>query len=206
MRVENKDRLLVCPECDLLHEVEAVEFGKRLHCARCDALLHQTHHRSLDRALSYSMAGLAFFMVANAFPILTFSMSGNNKANQLVDGSIELFAGPYWPLGVLVFITSVAAPLLVLILMASALLQIKMKHTSRFLKWQVKLIMHLKPWAMAEIFVIGIMVAYVKLGDFAFVGIGTSLVGIICMVVATVFTYSVLDFEELWQKTEEATA
>jgi len=194
---------LACPECDLLHENQKIKTGHSSYCRRCGAILFRGQKDSLDRTLAYACTGLVFFLLANISPILVFKMRGNLSANQLVDGALAFLSSGYWPLGILVLFASVIAPLMVLCFLVSILLPLKYHRLPIFPEWQIRTLLALRPWAMAEIFVIGIMVAFVKLRDFADVGIGGSLVGIICMVSAMVLAFLSLDHRELWKRLEE---
>ncbi|MBL4667056.1 MAG: paraquat-inducible protein A [Sneathiella sp.] len=201
-KIENKSRL-ACPECDLLHEDMEISHGHSSYCRRCGAVLFRGQKNSLDKTLAFAISGLVFFGLANIFPILIFKMNGNMEANQLVDGALEFLNSGYWPLGVLVLFASVIAPFLVLCLLVSILLPLKFHHLPIFPEFQIRTLLTLRPWAMAEIFVIGIMVAFVKLRDFADVAIGGSLVGVICMVLAMVLAFMSLDRRKLWQRLDE---
>jgi len=192
-----------CLECDLLHDVSSAASGVTGYCERCGAHLFQRRPHSLDRTLSFAITGLVFFSVANIFPVLTFTMNGNSQTDQMIGGVFALFSGGYWPLGILVLFVSVIAPFLVLSFMVGVFLPLKFQRSPAFAEWQVRALLKLKPWAMSEIFVIGIMVAFVKLGDFALVTIGPSLFGIVSMVLATVFAFASIDAEELWARLEE---
>jgi paraquat-inducible protein A len=106
-------------------------------------------------------------------------------------------------LGIAVFIFSVFAPLAVLLVLVTLLLPLRLGRAPLFVKLQIRLLVFLKPWAMSEIFILGIIVAFVKLQDFADVGIGLSLFAFILMVIATVMAYLTLDTRALWARLEE---
>lgn len=80
------------------------------------------------------------------------------------------------------------------------LLPLQFGFRPRFFEWQLKCLIFLRPWAMAEILLVGVMVAYVKLGDFAVVHIGLSLLSIIAMVICTLLAFATLDFQALWRR------
>jgi paraquat-inducible protein A len=193
----------VCPECDLIHEKVDLKSGRAAHCNRCGKLLYRSQPRGLEFALSFAICGLAFFVVANLTPLLIFSMGGNSSANLLVDGGIAFLQTMYWPLGLLVIVASVVAPFAILCLVVLLLLPLRFGYVLPASKFLYRLIMHIRPWAMAEIFVIGLIVAYVKLADFASVSVGLSMISFVCMVVASVIAISSLDADDLWARIDE---
>ncbi|MEP3246457.1 MAG: paraquat-inducible protein A [Sneathiella sp.] len=166
-------------------------------------MLFRQQRNSLNRSLAFAFTGIVFFLLANLFPILIFEMNGNIQANRLIDGSIEFLNSSYWALGILVLISSVLAPLLVLMFLVSILLPLQLGKIPPAVEMQIRMLEHLRPWAMAEIFVLGIMVAFVKLGDFADVGVGFSLFAFVSMVLATVAAYMTLDRKVLWARLAE---
>ena len=130
-------------------------------------------------------------------------MEGQTESNRLIDGAIAFWQAGYWELGIAVFIFSVFAPLAVLLVLVTLLLPLRLGRAPLFVKLQIRLLVFLKPWAMSEIFILGIIVAFVKLQDFADVGIGLSLFAFILMVIATVMAYLTLDTRALWARLEE---
>ncbi|WP_169569708.1 paraquat-inducible protein A [Sneathiella limimaris] len=201
--IELKSKLILCPECDLIHQASKIDREHSAICARCGAVLYRERGYHVDRSLAFAIAGLVSFFVANSFPILRFHMQGNEQVNILIDGVIRFMQTDYWPLGVLVLFVSVVAPFLILSFLVSLLLPLRIGLVPKFARWQVRSLILLKPWAMAEILIVGIMVAYVKLGDFAIVDVGVSLGGIVAMVLATVLAFANLDFQVLWSRLEE---
>ncbi|MEH6404341.1 MAG: paraquat-inducible protein A [Sneathiella sp.] len=172
-------------------------------CRRCGTVLFKKNKNSLNRTLAYALTGLIFFLIANIFPLLIFSLDGNTQSNRIVDGAFEFIYSGYWPLGLMVLFTSVIAPLVILLVIVSLLLPLQFQRIPVFPEFQIFVFVHLRPWAMAEIFIIGIMVAYVKLGDFADVYIGVSLVAFVLMVFFTVMSFLSFDLSVVWRKLDE---
>ncbi|MEX1035942.1 MAG: paraquat-inducible protein A [Sneathiella sp.] len=200
------DAFLACPECDLVHAVPSIREGEQGHCIRCGALLYVRHKNSLDRALAFALTGLMFFILANMFPLLTFEMEGQSQSNRLIDGAIAFWNAGYWELGIVVFVSSVVAPLMVLLVLITLLLPMRLNRVPPSPQFQIRILNHLRPWAMSEIFILGIIVAFVKLQDFADVSVGLSLFAFVLMVAATVMAYLTLDENALWSRLREIEA
>ncbi|MFT6558881.1 paraquat-inducible protein A [Sneathiella sp.] len=200
IRNETQKALIACPECDLLHTTPVLDSGDIGRCCRCDAILFRHQLNGLNRPLAFAATGLIFFFLANLFPILIFEMNGNMQVNRLIDGAVEFLDSSYWMLGILVLISSALAPLLVLLFLIGILLPLKLGVAPLWPETQIRMLEHVRPWAMAEIFVLGIMVAFVKLGDFAEVNIGLSMIAFMCMVATTVMAYISLDQDILWER------
>ena len=65
---------------------------------------------------------------------------------------------------------------------------------------------HLRPWAMAEVFLIGVVVALVKIGGMATVDLGPAFWAMAGLVVLVVYEGTALDEWSIWQTLERARA
>jgi paraquat-inducible protein A len=159
--------LVACHDCDLLQS--KVLLGKKqvAKCIRCDAVLSQHKQDALNRTLAFSLSGLIFFTLANVFPFMTFQFEGRAQINTLISGVLELFDNGMLELSILVFLTSILAPLIKLLGMVYVLVPLKLNKTPWKLKTVYRAIQTLTPWAMMEVYLLGVFVAYVKLADLA---------------------------------------
>jgi len=187
----------------LLFSHTGLQTGEVGLCHRCGTVLFRKNKNSINRTLAFALSGLTFFLIANIFPLLIFSLDGNTQSNRIIDGSLEFLSTGYWPLGIMVLFTSVIAPLIILLLIVSLLLPLKFQKFPIVPEFQIFVFVHLRPWAMAEIFIIGIMVAFVKLSDFADVYIGVSLVAFVLMVFFMMLAYLSVDLSDVWKKLED---
>ena len=62
---------LVCPDCDAILEMPALEEGEKAVCPRCVAPLLSNPRNSLHRTAAFAFASALLFVVANAFPFMT---------------------------------------------------------------------------------------------------------------------------------------
>jgi len=197
------DEFMACHECDCLHPVRRLSHGEVAQCVCCGAVLYQQRYDSLNRALAFALTAFVLFILANLFPLLTFEMEGRTQSNRLLDGGFEFFTEGYWELGVIVLLFSFLVPLLSIIALLVLLVPLKFGHVPRHLKVMFRFMTFMKPWAMSEVFILGIIVAYVKLSDFAFVSVGPSLISFFLMVIATVLANIVLDYRVIWKVAED---
>ncbi|RED48101.1 paraquat-inducible protein A [Aestuariispira insulae] len=197
------DRYIACHECDLVHPVRRLLDGEIAACGRCGAVLYQQRRNSMDRSLAFALTGLILFIAANMFPLLTFEMEGREQSNRLIDGSLAFWKSGYWELGLLVFISSVAVPFFSLISILYVLLPLKFSRIPKGFVYAVRSIEWLKPWAMSEVFILGIIVAFVKLTDFATVTPGPSMAAFVGMVIAITLANVTLDDRVIWRLEED---
>ena len=116
-----------CTVCDLA--LPAAVEGSR--CPRCAAALHARKPGTRVRTLALVIAGLALYIPANVFPMNVNVELGQRVDYRIIDGVLDLFKAGFWPLGLLIFFTSIAIPLLKLLGLGWFLLSIRRHSGSR---------------------------------------------------------------------------
>ncbi len=171
-----------------------------MRCVRCGALLRQRNPHSLEWTLALALGGLVFFILATALPFLTFELNGRLQVNTLAAGAWELGARGLWELGALVLVTSMLAPLIHLLGLIWLLLPLVLGRRP----WQgvrvFRLVAEWGRWGMMEVYMLGVLVAFVKLGQMAQVETGSAFFAFAALMVIISATRTVLDPEELWQR------
>jgi paraquat-inducible protein A len=189
-----------CHECDLVHRVPRVSGTHTAKCTRCGATLYQARTNGLERTLALTVTGLILFVLANAFPLMTFEMAGRSRENSLISGAVEFWNAGFPDLAVLVFATSVALPLVSLLSMAYVLLPLALGMRSWHVAPVFRLASALRPWAMMEVFMLGVFVAVVKLASFAELSMGPGLYCFCALIVVTAAAAWMLDAHDVWRR------
>jgi paraquat-inducible protein A len=194
---------IACHECDLLYELPPLPEGSVAKCSRCGAVLQRHKRDSLDRTLSWTIAGLILFVVANAFPFLALKSGGLVRETTLITGVVELYKQEMRTVAVLVFLTTILFPLVQLAGMLYLLLPLKVR---RLPWWKPALvfrfILSLQPWAMMEVFMIGILVSMVKLAKMAKVLPGIAIFSFAILIFVLAAATASLDPHLVWDKLE----
>lgn len=190
--------LMACPECDLLHRVQPPPRGGTSSCTRCGALLRRRGNGSRDAALALHVAALTLFCLANAFPLLEVRLHGTVQVATL-PGCARILANLGWPwLSAVLITTVILAPLIHLSGTIYVLLQLRngvRPWTARVFR----LVEQFGAWGMAEVFVLGLIVSYVKLAKMAVVVPGPSLFGLAGFILVAAAALSALDIASIWE-------
>jgi paraquat-inducible protein A len=192
--------LIACHECDLLQRIPRQRQGGKAYCRRCNALLHRSVRDSLDRTLALTFAGLVLFIVANAFPFLSFKMEGQVTQTTLATGVLDLYRQGMWEIALLVLLTSMLVPLLQLLLLIYILLPLKFNRTPWQLASVFRLLQNLGPWGMMEVFMLGILVSVVKLLEMAQIIPGLALWSFALLIFVLAGAAAALDPEIVWER------
>lgn len=165
--------LVACPNCDLLHNSASAAVGERLRCARCGTLLASSRPNAIDRTLAAAMTNVILIVSALFFPFIQLDGAGTRQSATLIDAVSAFGGGLTTPLVLVVAAFIIIIPFL----RASALI-----YTLWPLRFgrrpyhgatrAFRFANSLKPWSMAEIFIIGVAVALVKVAGLAEVSLG----------------------------------
>jgi paraquat-inducible protein A len=196
--------LIACHECDLIHRVQPLPDGGAARCVRCDALLYYQKKDSLDRTLSLTIAGLVLFIVANTFPFLAMKSKGLVRETTLITGVKGLYLQGMEALALLVFLTTILVPLVQIAGMLYVLVPLKVSRVPRNLALVFRFIRSLQPWAMMEVFMIGILVSMVKLGKMATIVPGLALFSFVVMIFVLAGSAASLDPRIVWDRLGES--
>jgi len=191
--------LLACPSCDMLHDVPDLPQGRRAYCLRCNHMLVSGRRTSLDRTLATGFAIAILIVFALFFPFLSIEELGFSNTTTLLGVAAAFLEGWLIPLTLAVTASIVAIPLIRVVLLIYALFPIwrgrpPAPHAARAFRWSEAL----RPWSMAEIFVLGAAVALVKVADLATIGFGPAFWAFCAAVFIIAFERQITDAASIW--------
>ena len=196
------DSLIACHECDLLHQRRPLPPDGTAKCVRCGAVLYRRKRNSLDRVLALTTAGLILFAVANLYPFLTFRLEAQIQETTLITGIIELYHQGMWIVAGVVLLTSIVMPLLELTGMLYVLLPLKFNRRPWNLALSFRMVRRFEPWGMMEVFMVGILVAFVKLSKMASIIPGIALYAFMVLIFVLAASAASLDPHIVWDRME----
>jgi len=196
--------LLACPDCDLLQRLGDVPEGASARCPRCNGVLRRRPRNGLERALALTYAAAILFVVANSFPFLSFVMKGEETQTTLATGIIDMYNQGKWEISLLVAFTIVIAPVAQIGILIYLLTPIRLGRVPYGLPVAFRMLRHMLPWSMMEVFMIGILVAIPKLMGMASVIPGTALYAFVLLMLVLSGANAAFDPEMIWQRHEAA--
>ncbi len=179
MKAESVDGgcILACRECDALHRLKVrLRPGHIVLCSRCHALLHTfMHPNAREHCLALHVAALMLFALANFFPFLTLKISGREATDMFVSATTALFAIGSVDIAILVLLTSVVFPLLTMLGALYLLIPARFGRQAPAAGTVFRLVRRITPWSMLGVFMLGVIIAIVKLLDMAELEFGVAL-------------------------------
>lgn len=195
-----------CPECDLLLAEVRVPAGSEATCPRCEHVIHEGKPDSIPRALALSTAGLVLIGPGIGLPLMSLSVLGMRQESSLLEGVLAMSGSGYWEVALVVLLCAVIAPFLNLWLMFTVSLQLTLKHRPRWLPSLLRINHHVRQWAMLEVFLMGALVAMVKLKDMAMLLPGPGLYCFVGLMLSALLLDALTDEHEFWQALDELDA
>lgn len=193
-----------CLFCDTLHESVAVEEGEAAHCSRCGHIIYQNRPASLPRALCFSLAALLLFAVSQFLPFLTLEAAGlqriltlSNSATALIDSGAPILGGS-------IILFTILAPLFLIVGMIYATLPLMFGRCAPLACQAVKWIYRTEPWNMVEVFLLGVLVSILKLGQVAEVTLNAGFWSFAGVMICIAAALAGVDRRELWDRIELA--
>ncbi|MBN3114103.1 membrane integrity-associated transporter subunit PqiA [Pectobacterium brasiliense] len=190
------DDYMLCPQCDLLVELPELLHGQKATCPRCKTALTSRQTEPRKRPVGYAVSALFMLLLANLFPFVSMRVAGITSEITLIQIPKVMVAENYASVATLfmLFVQLVPAfsmaTLILLCLHASLPLVLK--------KNLGKMLFHLKSWGMAEIFLAGVLVSFVKLMSYGDIGIGTSFMPFVLFCLLQLLAFQSLDRRWLW--------
>ena len=194
--------LTACHECDLLLRELPLQPGGTASCPRCGAELYRSRPGCLERALALACAALVLLLFANAFPIVGLDLQGQRIETTVFGAAYRLWQDEMIPVALVLLATTVVVPFIELGALLWLMLPLHFGQRPPGFAMVFRTLRLAHPWAMIEVFILGILVSLVKLSHLAEVLIEPALgcFGALMLVLAALATQ--LDDYALWQAWE----
>ncbi len=195
----SQSHLIACHECDqLLYFVPSTDARQTAHCPRCDHAIQAGVSNSLDQVVALCITALIVLVIANYFNFLGFDAKGQERSINLLNASYELYLQGYPVLSVLIFTFIVAIPFLYMSCLLLICLPVKLGIRWRPSLWVGRLCSAMLPWAMSEVFLVGVLVALIKMASLATIIFGVSFWAYILFSILFLRVEHIVDSHRLW--------
>lgn len=194
--------LMACPDCDALYRKPPLREGQKAKCRRCGALLYRQKGNSIEQALMFTLASLVCYGLANVYPLLGFKIQGRVQQTELITGVEELYRQGRSGLAAVVFGVGILIPLVKILSLLYVLLPLHFNRRPWKLAFVFRLVEGLHPWAMLEVYLLGVFVAIVKLASLATIIPGIALYSLGALIVLMAAADAVLEPHAVWERLE----
>lgn len=195
--------VIACEGCDALHKRVRMQSGDVARCRRCGTELERHPGHLRERILPLTVASLILFAIANVFPIVEIEIRGITSQTTLIGAVVALSSEGRALVGLLVLATTILSPLLQLSVLLYLLIRSGDDAPPAGFDWLLRTIQSLRPWGMIEVFLLGVLIAIVKLSSMAIVVAGVALWAFVAL---TLLLTAILSFDPrtLWRRTSDS--
>ncbi len=198
------EEMIACPQCDALHYARMPPIGRRAVCARCHTVLIAPKHNAYLRVVALSVTVVILMIGATVFPFLGVNVSGFSNRASVLDAAMAFMNGGWMATlsvlvaGFIVMIPILRAGLVIYVLAPLIADRPPFPRARQMFRWAEDL----RPWSMAEIFIIGCAVALTKVGDLAQVEFGPAFWMFGALVIVIVLKDGAMDRWSIWKALE----
>jgi paraquat-inducible protein A len=197
-------RFLGCESCGLVSANvlgSDSDGGLLQHCSRCGHVLRETKPMSVQRTWACVIAAAVLYVPANALPIMITVSAPDREEHTLLGGIHELWLGGSWGLAVIVFVASIAVPVLKIAALALLAATVRLAPSWRRLERArlYRLIESVGHWSMLDVYVVVLLGATVRFGPLANVRPGPGLICFAAVVVLTMLAAHSFDPRLIWK-------
>ncbi len=194
--------LVTCPHCDLIQRLPNLTSAASARCPRCDEELWRRREDSLNRTLALAVAAAVLYLAANSVPMLGLTVVGREASTRVLGGVRHLWENGQETVAGLVLFTAVVAPALQIILMLAIVLGARHEPSPRWVGTLLRYHRRTQTWSMIEVMMLGVLVALVKIADYATVIPGTALFMLGALVVVLATMQVSFEPREVWERIE----
>jgi paraquat-inducible protein A len=176
-----------------------VERHDIVFCSRCKTQLEHSAGKSLDATLACSAAIMLLLIPAWTTPFLTASALGATRTSFLPMSIYVVWRDGSPLLALTVFLFVLTFPLIRFGALTAVLLALRLGRRPPWLASAFRIGNALQVWAMLDVFLLGLMVAYLRLRSSLLVSLGA---GAICFILAGLLSLvarATLDKAQVWR-------
>jgi paraquat-inducible protein A len=200
-------RCIACPHCDVIYRFSAEEMVTQTRCVRCGYQLTLGKSEAITRVVGLALTSTILMGIVLFAPFLYLDAGPFDSSASVVDVVLGFATGIMVPLAFAVLVFIIVVPLTRSFLLIYALAPLLAGYgnaagAQSALRWAFQL----KPWAMAEIFMVGVAVALVKLAGMATVDTGAAFWAFVLLVIVNTLQDTFMCRNTLWTSLATNTA
>ncbi len=192
----------MCPDCDSVVAIAPLARGQTAYCGRCGHDLDRFQGWSARQLLAVCATAWIMLVHVLLYPLVTLDVLGNAQTSSIWESVRFAWDSGNMVVGWMTFIYAVLLPVAELAVITSALWCIAAGAAPRLLVWALRGVQVARNWNMLAVFLLGVLVALIKLATVGRLSIGLGLISLGVLVVL-LGMLSRLDAHTLWRMAEE---
>ena len=192
--------LIACHDCGLVHSLPDFASASVVTCTRCGGVLRRYRPDGISRALALEHRSVDPVQRGQCDAAYDHEPcraqagrhSVRKRARPLSAGNVGACR--------LVLLVAIVFPFVRIAGSLWVLWHLRVGRLNGTLAPALRAVEMLRPWAMTEVYLLGLIVAWVKLRDLATIDLGVALIAFVTFIVVTLWAGSALDVTEVWNR------
>lgn len=191
--------LISCKNCHKVYEKENYE---DFVCTRCKHKVTRRVKDSLQISLALVICAILLYIPAMIYPMMVVTKFGVNIESTIIEGVISFLDMESYFIALVIFIASVAIPIIKLIglLFIFITLKINVKMENKRKITIYKFIEAIGKWSMIDIYVVAILASIVQLDELFNIKVGIAATSFALMVILTIIAANRFDTRIIWDE------
>lgn len=195
------ERFVACPACDALWARPELPVGARVCCPRCDSVILAHKAQSAEKTIALLAASLVLFALVAFYPFMRMEAAGLANQISVLQAVSILWKSGYPSLAVACALLTLILPLLRIVLTMVVAFQLLLaRPITRGVRILAGCNQTIAPWAMVEIFMLGVVVSLVKIGALADIQLGAAFWALAALTVTMTLGFSAVCTDTFWSK------
>ncbi len=192
-----------CGQCGALNDKVERPYSHNVDCHRCGNRLYFCVRNWYQRCSAYIISAMVCFAMSYILPFIYLDAGGLQVEAKILTGVMQMINRDEWLLVGIVFLSIFVFALFEIIALSFILICLSIQYKGVWLKRLIKVIAHLRPWNMLEIFLVSTVVTSIKLADLASVSPGIGLFTFFLLIVMLILAHREIDYVWLWDWIDE---
>ncbi|WP_444958798.1 paraquat-inducible protein A [Microbulbifer sp. ZKSA002] len=147
-----------------------------------------------------TITGTLLLLPANVLPIMTVVYLGAGDPSTIISGVMQLYNSGMWGIALIVFVASIAVPVMKLLGLGLLLIQIQLRLSFDPIQSMkiYRVVSGIGRWSLLDLFMISILVSLVDMGFISQVTAGAGATAFASVVVVTMLAARTFDSRLIW--------
>ena len=188
-----------CKDCGIIIEYSNFNSNEQYACPRCHSVFYRSGE-SFDLVLVMAITAFLFFIPALFLPIMTLEILGQTHSVTLFEAVWFFVNDGYIIIAIIAAASGVVIPLGLLALIIMMIVPLKYGAKPSSIRHFFRTYTHLTGWAMAEVYLISIFVAIIKLGGMAELTLDFGLYSFFFFLITFYITITWFNPDDIWDE------
>ncbi|MEI2414991.1 PqiA/YebS family transporter subunit [Orrella sp. JC864] len=189
---------VACDRCGAIYGPFKLAVDETASCPLCRAELCKHDNFPVQTWLALSLAGLMVFVLANLYPVAVMRVSGMARSATLLQAVGVTWRQGYEAVALMSLLAGFVLPFMLLAATLWVLIPLSQNRLAPGFVLATRFIHAVSPWCMVQVFLLGALVAVIKLADMAAIQAGAGLYAFAALMVLLTLLRRI-DARVLWR-------